>query len=237
MKNKTAKLISVLLAAIMCFSFLPLTAFAVSYPQGVTQADAAAALPKAEKLVESLIKQNGGTAEIKKNIYASFFADDTINAIFKGVYSSLSENESMRKEIRKALKKGLPCMAECGGFMYLHQAMEDMEGVSWPMAGVIDGKAFRTEHLVRFGYVLLEETQEKEYGVIPAHEFHYFDSTANGTDFLARKASGKRSWECMHKEKGLLAGFPHLYYFGNPKVPRRFLMQCEAYKKEREETE
>ncbi len=95
MKNKTAKLISVLLAAVMCFSFLPLTAFAVSYPQGVTQSDAAAALPKAEKLVESLIKQNGGTAEIKKNIYASFFADDTINAIFKGVYSSLSENESM----------------------------------------------------------------------------------------------------------------------------------------------
>ncbi len=149
----------------------------------------------------------------------------------------LSENESMRNAIQAALKEGLPCMAECGGFMYLHQEMEDMEGISWPVAGVIDGKAFRTEHLVRFGYVLLEETQEKEYGVIPAHEFHYFDSTANGTDFLARKASGKRSWECMHKEKGLLAGFPHLYYFGNPKVPRRFLIQCEAYKKEREETE
>ena len=143
----------------------------------------------------------------------------------------LSENEPMRKEIRKALKKGLPCMAECGGFMYLHQAMEDMEGVSWPMAGVIDGKAFRTEHLVRFGYVLLEELKEKECGVIPAHEFHYFDSTANGTAFLARKASGKRSWECIHEENGLLAGFPHLYYFGNPKVPRRFLMQCEAYRR------
>ena len=30
----------------------------------------------------------------------------------------LEKNTSMREEIQKALSSGMPCMAECGGFMY-----------------------------------------------------------------------------------------------------------------------
>lgn len=95
MKSRITRAFSVLLAVIMCISFLPGLASAVTYPQGVTQSDVSEAVPKAEKLVESLIKQNGGTAAIKKQMYESFYADETLNAIFSGVYSSLSENASM----------------------------------------------------------------------------------------------------------------------------------------------
>ena len=31
----------------------------------------------------------------------------------------------------------------------------------------------------------------------------------------------------------MMAGFPHLYYYGNPEVPRAFLEKCLAYKKQR----
>ena len=39
----------------------------------------------------------------------------------------LSENRGMREMIREAVRSGMPCLAECGGFMYLHDEMEDGE--------------------------------------------------------------------------------------------------------------
>ena len=34
----------------------------------------------------------------------------------------------MRRSVKDAIRSGMPCLAECGGFMYLHREMEDMEG-------------------------------------------------------------------------------------------------------------
>lgn len=76
----------------------------------------------------------------------------------------LSENEKMRQDVKEKLAGGLPCMAECGGFMYLHQTMEDMEGNSWPMTGIIDGTAYRTKKLGRFGYIELERAEDEKEG-------------------------------------------------------------------------
>lgn len=145
----------------------------------------------------------------------------------------LEENTSMRESIRKAIADGMPCMAECGGFMYLHEEMEDMEGKPHAMAGVIEGRAFKTDRLSRFGYITLKKNQDDRFGEIPAHEFHYFDSTSCGAAFHAQKPESSRGWDCIHDEKRLFAGFPHLYYYGNPAVPEKFLHQCLCYKKER----
>ncbi len=68
----------------------------------------------------------------------------------------LSGNESMRTSIRESIEGGLPYLAECGGFMYLHETMEDMDGREWPMCGCICGKSYRTQKLGRFGYIELE---------------------------------------------------------------------------------
>ena len=127
----------------------------------------------------------------------------------------------------------MPCLAECGGFMYLHQEMEDMEGKQRRVCGVIPGRAYRTPKLNRFGYITLTEKQDTGLGEIPAHEFHYFDSTDCGEDFHAAKPASKRGWDCIHDRGRLMAGFPHLYYYGNPRVPARFLKNALEYKKER----
>ena len=58
------------------------------------------------------------------------------------------------------------------------------------------------------------------------HEFHYWDSTNNGSDCLAVKPDGKRSWECVHIEGNLWAGFPHLHFYSNPEVAKRFVELC-----------
>lgn len=142
----------------------------------------------------------------------------------------LAGNESMRREICAAVSGGLPCIAECGGFLYLHREMEGIDGEMFPMCGVIEGRAYRTKRLQRFGYLTLHAKKKGTYlkpgEEIRAHEFHYWDSTENGADCLAVKPDGRRNWECVHMEGNLFAGFPHLYFGSQPMIAERFAAQC-----------
>lgn len=147
---------------------------------------------------------------------------------------ALEENASMRKEIKEALSKGMPVLAECGGFMYLHDTFEDEKGIFRQGVGQIKGKVFNTGKLSRFGYI--EASCKKPVfgtliGTCPAHEFHYFDSTNCGTDFHAKKPVGKRGWDCIHSTPIMIAGFPHFYYYGNPDLPKAFLDCCRNFKR------
>ena len=144
----------------------------------------------------------------------------------------LSENRSMRGSVKKALEQGLPCMAECGGFLYLQETLADMEGRKWPMVGLFPGAAGNAGRLTRFGYITLTEGKVfgKDVGPIRSHEFHYFDAEDPGTAFLASKPAGTRNWRCIHSSDTLFAGFPHLYYYANPEVPAAFLERCSGGK-------
>lgn len=149
----------------------------------------------------------------------------------------LEENTQMQKEICEALHMGLPVMAECGGFMYLHDTFEDMQGKKCKGLGVISGEAYRTKRLSRFGYIEAKSMEKpvfgEEIGMCPAHEFHYFDSTNCGSDFYAAKPQSRRGWQCMHVTETMLAGFPHFYYYGNPHLAEAFLKRCRIYAKKR----
>ncbi|MDY2819438.1 MAG: cobyrinate a,c-diamide synthase [Hominisplanchenecus sp.] len=140
----------------------------------------------------------------------------------------LSDNKSMLGSIKECVDNGVPTLAECGGFMYLHREMENMEKEVFQMAGVIDGRAYHTEKLGRFGYITLTPADEEKSGrsIVRGHEFHYFDSTSCGEDYVARKPAGRRSWKCIHAKGNLMAGFPHLYYYSNPEFVLDFLKKC-----------
>ena len=64
---------------------------------------------------------------------------------------------------------------------------------------------------------------------LPIHEFHHWDSTANGTAFTACK-NEKMQWECGYANENFYAGFPHLYWAGTP-LPGRFVRAAERYSK------
>ncbi|MCK9907283.1 hypothetical protein MXD63_45710, partial [Frankia sp. Cpl3] len=51
----------------------------------------------------------------------------------------LAENESVKESVRSAIGKGIPTLAECGGFMYLTEQIETTDGKSYPMVGLIPG--------------------------------------------------------------------------------------------------
>jgi cobyrinic acid a,c-diamide synthase len=139
---------------------------------------------------------------------------------------ALSSNHALRKEIHEKISDGLPCIAECGGFMYLHTFLRDKNGISYPMCGVIPETCFPKKGLGHFGYITLTAQTDsaflKKGASIRGHEFHYWESTHDGTAFLAKKPSGEDSWECIHSNDTLLAGYPHFWFPSNPELLKNF---------------
>ena len=147
----------------------------------------------------------------------------------------LSENTSLLREIKRKIESGLPTAAECGGFLYLGQSLTDAEGQSWPMAGVLPGEAKDAGRLVRFGYAALSADSDsmlfRAGESFPIHEFHHWDSTANGAALAAKKPVGGAAWRCGFVNEHFYAGFPHLYWAGTP-LPQRFAAAAENYRRD-----
>ena len=187
-----------------------------------------------------LLKKMGAEIVYFSPLHDAHLPENLKGLILYGGYpelyiEQLAANSCMKKEIAVAIRGGMPCMAECGGFMYLHDEMEDMNGNFYPACGIIKGKAYRTPRLSRFGYIVLNRKEHtrlfgsEDPDQMPAHEFHYFDSESCGDCFFASKPESARGWDCIHSSKNLMAGFPHLYYYGAPALPKAFLSACERY--------
>jgi cobyrinic acid a,c-diamide synthase len=144
--------------------------------------------------------------------------------------AELSKNKAMLAGIKNAVDDGLPTIAECGGFMYLHRELEGADGGRYTLAGVIDACCKKNERLIRFGYAeftanvdnLLCETGD----VLRGHEFHYWDSERNGDAFTAVKPVSGKSWKCIIASETLFAGFPHFHLCSAPGAAERFLERC-----------
>ena len=136
----------------------------------------------------------------------------------------LSQNHYMLASIRGALEEGLPCIAECGGFMYLTEAIGEH-----PMVAYLPGKCFDNGKLTRFGYVMLRAKEDnmlcKAGEEIPGHEFHHWDCTQPGDCFTATKSTG-RNWECAVVTDRLYAGYPHFHFYANPAFLKGFYDTC-----------
>ena len=153
-----------------------------------------------------------------KIIYFSPLKDEKIPTCVSGLLlgggypeqyaKELSENASMLESVKIALDNGLPCIAECGGFMYLHKTIKTQTGEEYSMAGVLDAKAEYTDHLVRFGYFNICECESfKGLAGMKGHEFHYFDSTDNGEDALLETTSTGKKYSAMKIDKNRVMGF------------------------------
>ena len=178
-----------------------------------------------------------------KLIFFSPLHDDTLpkdldGILFGGGYpelylKELEENERMRNSVKSAIENKMPSLAECGGFMYLHDTIFDSEKKPYKMAGVIHACCMKKERLVRFGYLTLNSKTDsflQKGETIRGHEFHYYDSEDNGECAIAKKPVGTRSWECVHAGSDHWWGFAHLSYYSNPKFAEKFAEACRSYK-------
>lgn len=150
----------------------------------------------------------------------------------------LSENEEMKHKILGMIRKKVPILAECGGFLYLTKTLEAVDGTIYDMVGAIPANSGKKDRLVRFGYITLEGNAfGTTLSEIKAHEFHYYDTNLNGTDFYAKKAGREDGWECIHADRTSFIGFAHCYYYGNLELPFQFLRCAARYEKRGNEHE
>ncbi len=139
----------------------------------------------------------------------------------------LEKNEKLRFDIKNKIDNKLPTIAECGGFMYLSKKINRRE-----MCGVLAGECDKKSSLVRFGYVDMKSEKGGEMlfkNGFKGHEFHYYDSTANGDNLTCTKQNGT-SWQGGFLTESLYAGFPHLAFLSSIESVENFYDACLKYK-------
>jgi cobyrinic acid a,c-diamide synthase len=155
----------------------------------------------------------------------------------------LEQNLSMRKDIREKIEVGMPCIAECGGFLYLHEELEMQPNIGGQaaspqfhrMTGVISAQAVYRRRKGHFGYIQVTLEKDCLLGLqgdsFRAHEFHYWESTMEEADCSVVKPGNGSTWREALCTKTLYAGFPHLYFYGCPEVGEHFLQAAREYRR------
>ena len=159
-----------------------------------------------------------------------------INDGYPELYAKqLSENKSMLKSIKKAIETGLPTIATGNGFSYLHEELEDISGNYYKMVGVIPDKAFNMRRLHSHqSYIQMKATKNnllcKKGETFTSRECHYYDSDNSGKDFEATTPITNKKWSVANATDTLYAGYPVIYFPGNPNTANNFLYACTHYK-------
>lgn len=151
----------------------------------------------------------------------------------------LSANVAIRSAIKEAANNGLPIVAECGGFMYLTEQLQDFTGHKHSMVGLIKGSCNMQNRLQTVGYVKAKALKDNilitKDESLKGHEFHFSTFTPNDeTDFpwafdFEKMRTGNKYLGGFAK-KNILASYLHMNFLGNISAAERFLMCCYKYK-------
>lgn len=129
--------------------------------------------------------------------------------------NELSANRSMLEDIRSYVENGGKLLAECGGMMYLCRSVTGMDGVSYPLAGVLPQEATMSGMRLRLGYrrFALNGTEWK------GHEFHYSSIVGGDATPLSvaqqYNVRDERVDTPVYRYKNVIAGYTHLYWGEN----------------------
>ncbi|MDY7000608.1 MAG: cobyrinate a,c-diamide synthase [Thermodesulfobacteriota bacterium] len=143
----------------------------------------------------------------------------------------LAANKTMLQEIRAF--KG-PIYAECGGFMYLMETLEDLEGRTWPMAGLFRMRAKMANKFQALGYREIVTNQDSLFGpawtMLRGHEFHYSHPVSLDEDAgTIYKVMDKHGWTDRKEgfaRENALGSYVHLHFASNPDAADEFVKRC-----------
>ena len=154
----------------------------------------------------------------------------------------LAGNVVMRRAIKALAQKGMPMLAECGGYMYLMEALQDFAGRVHEMTGVFSGRAVMTEKLQMVGYVEAELQQDGLLGSrgtkLKGHEVHFSKEgemiSADKAPFVFRKLRNNSEYPAGRQVQNVLGSYLHLHFAGCPQAAENFVRKCAAYGEERD---
>jgi cobyrinic acid a,c-diamide synthase len=153
--------------------------------------------------------------------------------------SALSENVTLRHEIKSAVEKGLPIYAECGGLMYLSRALT-WDGKTYPMVNILPAEIGVSKKPQGHGYTMITVTGPNPFfttgTILRGHEFHYsYVRSMDTTDqysFVFNIMKGKGITEGMEGicYKNVLATYTHVHAMGTPEWVQGMIKAAGAYK-------
>ncbi len=147
---------------------------------------------------------------------------------------ALSENAAARERVRRWAGEGLPIYAECGGLMYLSREIV-LDGVAFPMAGVVPAAIGISPRPVGHGYTLVKVTGENPFHPVGAelrgHEFHYskvisWDGSPGDLVFSMTRGKGMVDGRDGFAAKNVLATYTHVHALGAPNWAASFVKQA-----------
>lgn len=142
----------------------------------------------------------------------------------------LTENKGMKQSIRRAVQRGMPIYAECGGLMYLGTSITGLEGQEYPMVGVIPvhtrldclrlSVGYRTVRALGDGPLL------RQGEMVRGHEFHWSVLAGGSAELNAYQIVEDGRREGFHAGS-ILASYVHLHMASLPTMAARFVDCCE----------
>jgi cobyrinic acid a,c-diamide synthase len=141
----------------------------------------------------------------------------------------LAGNHTMLAAIREFSESDRPVYAECGGFMYLTEAIVDGSGREHPMAGVFPTRARMQPRLAALGYVQPQPNANAIWAQtcenLRGHEFRY--STIDPMPAaVARVYEGPAEG---YRVRSALGSYIHLHFLSAPDFAKRFVETCAGW--------
>lgn len=137
---------------------------------------------------------------------------------------TLSSNHQFLESLREFNRLGKPIYAECGGYLYLGNSITDLEGNTYPMAGIIPLDSQITKKLSSMGYregVFLQDNFLSSAGKrVFGHEFHYSKGTLmmEGCSAFELQKGGKTLRQDGYASANVVGSFLHLNFAGHPEL-------------------
>jgi cobyrinic acid a,c-diamide synthase len=143
----------------------------------------------------------------------------------------LATNTSMIASIRRAVANGVPIYAECGGLMYLAEALVAPDGARHTMCGVIPGVSTMRPR-PRLAYVEVEATRNalflKEGVRLRGHEFHYSSLAESPANNAAYRVISPEEGVDGYASRNILASYVHLHFGVDPRLTPDFVALAAA---------
>ncbi len=136
---------------------------------------------------------------------------------------ALSHNTAMLEAIRAHHLAGKPLLAECGGMLYLLDALTDVEGQRAELVGLLAGEATMQKRLA----ALALQAVDMPEGRLRGHTYHH-SLTSTQLQPIARGLSpnGGRGAEAVYREGRLTASYVHFYFPSNPQAIAALFAPC-----------
>jgi cobyrinic acid a,c-diamide synthase len=146
----------------------------------------------------------------------------------------LSNNRGMIDAVRSFAESKRPIYAECGGLMYMADAIRTLDGNTWPMTGVIPGVAVMSRSLQALGYVEVETRMPSILGPAATrfrgHQFRYSILENDGAEALPHLYTVRPKWGAEFEEgyalNNLVASYVHAHWASNPAIAAALVSAC-----------